>query len=57
MIMTTAAMLAKNSTPTDIDEALAGHIRRCGTFQRIRRAEQQAAETAAPTPLAPEGAR
>jgi aerobic-type carbon monoxide dehydrogenase small subunit (CoxS/CutS family) len=56
MIMTTAALLAKNSTPTDadIDEALGGHICRCGTYQRIRRAVHQAAakhsasETAAP---------
>ena len=45
MIMTTAALLAKNSTPTDadIDEALGGHICRCGTYQRIRAAVHEAA--------------
>lgn len=34
MIMTTAALLAKNPVPTDtdIDEALGGHICRCGTY-------------------------
>jgi isoquinoline 1-oxidoreductase subunit alpha len=65
MIMTTAALLAKNSTPTDsdIDEARAGHMCRCSTYQRIPRAVQQAAakhsfaETAAPTPTAAGGAR
>lgn len=45
MIMTTAALLAKNSAPTDsdIDEALGGHICRCGTYLRIRQAVHQAA--------------
>jgi isoquinoline 1-oxidoreductase subunit alpha len=45
MIMTTAALLAKNAKPTDadIDEALAGHICRCGTYQRIRQAVHRAA--------------
>jgi isoquinoline 1-oxidoreductase subunit alpha len=45
MIMTTAALLAKNPSPTDtdIDEALGGHICRCGTYQRIRQAVHQAA--------------
>jgi isoquinoline 1-oxidoreductase subunit alpha len=45
MIMTTAALLAKNPSPTDsdIDDALSGHICRCGTYQRIRRAVHQAA--------------
>jgi aerobic-type carbon monoxide dehydrogenase small subunit (CoxS/CutS family) len=39
MIMTTAALLAKNPKPSDadIDDALGGHICRCGTYQRIRR--------------------
>lgn len=43
MIMTSAALLAKNSAPTDaeIDEALSGHICRCGTYQRIRAAIHQ----------------
>jgi isoquinoline 1-oxidoreductase subunit alpha len=45
MIMTTAALLTKNPSPTDadIDEALGGHICRCGTYQRIRQAVHQAA--------------
>jgi isoquinoline 1-oxidoreductase subunit alpha len=45
MIMTTAALLAKNSAPTDddINDALAGHICRCGTYQRIRAAVHEAA--------------
>jgi isoquinoline 1-oxidoreductase subunit alpha len=46
MLMTTAALLAKNPSPSDsdIDDALGGHICRCGTYQRIRRAIHQAAE-------------
>src|ERR1700731_613953 len=50
MIMTAAALLAKNSAPTDadIDEALAGHICRCGTYQRIRQAVHRAADTGKP---------
>ena len=49
MIMTTAALLAKNPTPTDadIDDALGGHICRCGTYLRIRSAVHQAAKNAA----------
>lgn len=45
MIMTSAALLEKNAHPSEaeIDEALAGHICRCGTYQRIRRAIQEAA--------------
>ena len=45
MIMTSAALLAKNSSPTDadIDDALGGHICRCGTYQRIRAAVHEAA--------------
>jgi isoquinoline 1-oxidoreductase subunit alpha len=45
MLMTSAALLAKNSTPSDseIDEALGGHICRCGTYQRIRQAIHRAA--------------
>lgn len=44
MIMTAAALLTKNPAPTDadIDEALSGHICRCGTYQRIRQAVHQA---------------
>jgi len=63
--MTTAALLAKNSTPMDSDvyEVFARHVCRCITCQRIRRAVQQAAvkhpsaETAPPTPTAAGGAR
>jgi isoquinoline 1-oxidoreductase alpha subunit len=47
MIMTTAALLAANPNPTDadIDEALGGHICRCGTYSRIRKAVHDAAKT------------
>ena len=50
MIMTSAALLAKNSAPSDadIDDALAGHICRCGTYQRIRDAIHQAATKSKP---------
>jgi aerobic-type carbon monoxide dehydrogenase small subunit (CoxS/CutS family) len=55
MIMTTAALLAKNSSPSDadIDDALAGHICRCGTYQRIRAAIHQAASQHTPAIAAP----
>ncbi len=45
MIMTAAALLARKSKPTDaeIADAFAGHICRCGTYQRIRRAIHRAA--------------
>ena len=45
MIMSAAALLAENKTPSDadIDEALSGNICRCGTYQRIRRAIHRAA--------------
>jgi aerobic-type carbon monoxide dehydrogenase small subunit (CoxS/CutS family) len=50
MIMTSAALLAKNAAPSDadIDEALGGHICRCGTYQRIRSAIHGAAAKASP---------
>jgi isoquinoline 1-oxidoreductase subunit alpha len=50
MIMTTAALLATNPNPTDadIDEALAGHVCRCGTYARIRQAVHEAAKTRGP---------
>jgi isoquinoline 1-oxidoreductase alpha subunit len=40
MIMTSAALLKKTPRPTDadIDAALGGHICRCGTYSRIRKA-------------------
>jgi len=44
-IMAAAVLLREcaNPTDTDIDEAMAGNICRCGTYLRIRRAIQQAA--------------
>ena len=44
-IMSAAALLAGNSTPTDenINEAMSGNICRCGTYQRIRAAIHLAA--------------
>ena len=54
MIMTAAALLKSKTNPTDaeIDEAFSGHVCRCGTYQRIRRAVHRAAEAAAqPRPI------
>jgi isoquinoline 1-oxidoreductase subunit alpha len=44
-VMGTVALLKRIPLPTDtqIDEALAGHLYRCGTQQRIRRAVKRAA--------------
>lgn len=44
-IMSAAALLSKNSQPSDndIDQALAGNYCRCGTYVRIRRAIHSAA--------------
>lgn len=44
-MMGTVALLRRTPRPTDaqIDDALAGHLCRCGTQQRIRRAVQRAA--------------
>jgi len=44
-IMAAAALLAATPAPTDaeIDRALAGHLCRCGTYQRIRAAVRRAA--------------
>jgi isoquinoline 1-oxidoreductase subunit alpha len=46
-IMSAAALLASNSNPTDadIDAAMSGNICRCGTYQRVRAAIKQAAQT------------
>ena len=46
-IMSAAALIAKNSSPSDsdIDNAMSGNICRCGTYQRIRRAIHRAAST------------
>jgi isoquinoline 1-oxidoreductase alpha subunit len=45
-LMSAAALLAGNSTPTDtdIDAGMAGNICRCGTYPRIRQAIHRAAE-------------
>ena len=45
MIMTAADLLARKPRPTnsDIDAALSGHVCRCGTYQRIRKAIHRAA--------------
>lgn len=44
-IMSAAALLAKNASPTDeeIDRAMEGNLCRCGTYMRIRRAIHRAA--------------
>ncbi|MBI2468746.1 MAG: (2Fe-2S)-binding protein [Candidatus Rokubacteria bacterium] len=44
-IMAAVALLAKTPSPTDadIDQAMVGHICRCGTYQRIRAAIHRAA--------------
>jgi isoquinoline 1-oxidoreductase alpha subunit len=44
-IMSAAALLAAKPSPTDadIDDAMAGNICRCGTYQRIRAAIHRAA--------------
>ena len=46
-IMSAAALLAKNSTPseTEIDAAMGGNLCRCGTYGRIRKAIRRAAST------------
>ncbi len=45
MILQAAALLAQKPQPNDadIDEAFAGHVCRCGTWQRVRRAVHTAA--------------
>ena len=47
-IMSAAALLANNPSPTDadIDAAMTGNICRCGTYSRIRAAIHRAAELA-----------
>jgi isoquinoline 1-oxidoreductase alpha subunit len=46
-VMSAVALLRTNPSPTDaqIDEALAGHICRCGSYQRIRAAVKDAARS------------
>jgi aerobic-type carbon monoxide dehydrogenase small subunit (CoxS/CutS family) len=48
-IMSAAALLARNSNPSDadIDTAMNGNICRCGTYNRIREAIHKAATSAA----------
>ncbi|MEP7083469.1 MAG: (2Fe-2S)-binding protein [Betaproteobacteria bacterium] len=55
MIMTTAALLKAKPKPTDadIDLALGGHICRCGTYNRIRKAVHTAAAMMPAQPPAP----
>jgi isoquinoline 1-oxidoreductase alpha subunit len=45
-IMSAAVLIRENKNPTekDIDNAMAGNICRCGTYLRIRKAIQLAAE-------------
>jgi isoquinoline 1-oxidoreductase alpha subunit len=47
-IMAAAALLARKPNPTDqdIDSAMSGHICRCGTYPRIRKAIKKAAALA-----------
>lgn len=47
-LITAAALLRKNPSPTDsdIDEAMAGVLCRCGTYPRVRRAIHRAAQLA-----------
>jgi isoquinoline 1-oxidoreductase alpha subunit len=48
-IMTAAALLKESATPTDteIDDAMAGNLCRCATYQRIRAGIHRAAEISA----------
>jgi isoquinoline 1-oxidoreductase subunit alpha len=50
-IMSAAALLQKNPTPSDadIDEAMSGNLCRCGAYPRIRAAIHAAAKRAQPT--------
>jgi isoquinoline 1-oxidoreductase alpha subunit len=45
-IIAAAALLSKNASPNDadIDAAMQGHICRCGTYPRIKRAIKKASE-------------
>jgi isoquinoline 1-oxidoreductase alpha subunit len=48
-VISASALLSRNKSPNDaqIDEAMAGNICRCGTYQRIRVAIKDAAKTLA----------
>jgi isoquinoline 1-oxidoreductase alpha subunit len=54
-LMSAAALLKKNPTPTDadIDAAMQGNLCRCGTYLRIRQAIHQAAAMKQTEPKAP----
>ena len=54
-IMSAAALLAKNPSPTDaqITAAMNGNLCRCATYHRIREAIHHAAGASATTPAAP----
>lgn len=58
MIMSAAALVATKPavTDADIDRAMAGHICRCGTYQRIRQAIHRAAASNAETRAGKKGA-
>jgi aerobic-type carbon monoxide dehydrogenase small subunit (CoxS/CutS family) len=49
MILEAAALLEKKAAPSDadVDLAFAGHVCRCGTWQRVRRAVQTASRLGA----------
>jgi aerobic-type carbon monoxide dehydrogenase small subunit (CoxS/CutS family) len=49
MILEAAALLSKTPSPSDadVDTAFAGHVCRCGTWQRVRRAVQTASRLGA----------
>jgi isoquinoline 1-oxidoreductase alpha subunit len=51
-LMTAAALLARTApvTDADIDEAMAGNLCRCGTYNRIRRAIHRASKQSGGTP-------
>ncbi|MBZ0090061.1 MAG: (2Fe-2S)-binding protein, partial [Thermoanaerobaculia bacterium] len=53
-LMTAAELLVKKPHPTDaeIDGALGGHLCRCGTYQRVRKAIHRAAGDAGARPTA-----
>ena len=58
LLMTAAELIANRPHPTDaeIDGALGGHLCRCGTYQRVRKAIHRAAGDAGARPsAAPKG--
>lgn len=54
-LMTAAALLASNPSPTDseIDSAMAGNLCRCGTYTRIRAAIKSVVRASEPDPESP----